>query len=126
MTPSVITPNQGTAPYPNIKVTGTITLTDVKEITGGAAPKVFKLCSNYPNPFNPSTQIQFAVAVDGYTTLKVYNMLGQEVATLFNGMAKAGQYIPVTFNAAKMASGVYFARLEQNSRTMVQRMVFAK
>jgi hypothetical protein len=102
------------------------TITDVEGISGGPAPKVFQLCNNYPNPFNPSTVIRFAVPVDGYTTLKVYNMLGQEVATLFHGIAKAGQYIPVTFNAAKMASGVYFARLQQNSKTMVQRMVFAK
>jgi hypothetical protein len=90
------------------------------------APRVFQLDHNFPNPFNPSTEIRFSVQRDGYTTLKVYNLLGQEVATLFNGIARAGQYIPVTFNAKEMASGIYLARLEQNGKSMVQRMVLIK
>lgn len=91
-----------------------------------AAPTEFKLLANFPNPFNPSTEIRFSVPKDGYATVKVLNILGQEVTTLFNGMARAGQFIPVTFNAAHMASGVYFARLEYNGLSKVQRMVLMK
>jgi hypothetical protein len=53
-------------------------------------------------------------------------MLGQEVATLFSGIARAGQYISVTFNAANMTSGVYFARLQYNGKSLVQRMLMTK
>jgi hypothetical protein len=91
-----------------------------------AAPREFKLLSNFPNPFNPSTEIRFSVPKDGYATVKVSNMLGQEVATLFSGIARAGQYIPVTFNASRLASGVYFARLQYNGKSLVQRMLMIK
>ena len=98
-----------------------------------ALPKVdagvsnaFQLGGNYPNPFNPSTNLQFSVPQDGYASLKVYNMLGQEVATLFSGMARAGHYIPATFNASRLASGIYFARLQYNGKSLVQRMLMTK
>jgi hypothetical protein len=85
-----------------------------------------KLGGNYPNPFNPTTNIQFSVPENGYASLKVYNMLGQEVATLFSGMATAGHYIPATFNASRLASGIYFARLQFNGKSLVQRMLLTK
>jgi hypothetical protein len=85
-----------------------------------------KLGGNYPNPFNPTTNIQFSVPENGYASLKVYNMLGQEVATLFSGMATAGHYIPATFNASRLASGIYFARLQYNGKSLVQRMLMTK
>ena len=85
-----------------------------------------ELGGNYPNPFNPTTNIQFSVPQDGYASLKVYNIIGQEVATLFAGMAKAGHYIPATFNAARLASGIYFARLQYNDKSLVQRMLLTK
>jgi hypothetical protein len=56
----------------------------------------------------------------------VYNVLGQEVAMLFNGIAQAGEYVSVVFNAVNMPSGVYFARLQQNDRSMIQQMVLIK
>jgi hypothetical protein len=86
----------------------------------------FQLGGNYPNPFNPTTTIQFSVPQDGYASLKVYNVLGQEVATLFSGMAKTGHYIPATFNASRLASGIYFARLQYNGKSLVQRMLMTK
>jgi pectate lyase len=89
-------------------------------------PRSFGLQQNYPNPFNPTTNMQFSVPQDGYASLKVYNMLGQEVATLFSGIAKAGHYIPVTFNASRLASGIYFARLQYNGKSLVQRMLMTK
>ncbi len=88
--------------------------------------KGFELLSNYPNPFNPETNIRFSVPENGFATLKVFNMLGQEVATLFSGIAQAGHYIPATFNAGKLASGVYFSRLEYNGKSIVQRMLMTK
>ena len=86
----------------------------------------FQLCGNYPNPFNPTTTIQFSVPQDGYASLKIYNILGQEVVTLFSGIAKTGHYIPATFNASRLASGIYFARLQFNGNSLVQRMLLMK
>jgi hypothetical protein len=85
-----------------------------------------QLCGNYPNPFNPTTNMQFSVPQDGYASLKIYNMLGQEVATLFSGIAKTGHYIPATFNASRLASGIYFARLQYSGKSLVQRMLLTK
>ena len=90
------------------------------------APRVFKLFNNYPNPFNPSTQIRFSVPKDGFTTLKVLNILGQEVATLFEGTAKAGNLLEITFNAKALSSGIYFARLQQDSKISIQKMILMK
>jgi len=59
----------------------------------------------------------------GFASLKVYNILGQEVATLFSGVAKAGHSISATFNASGCASGIYFARLEYDGKSLVQRML---
>jgi len=89
-------------------------------------PGVFKLYSNYPNPFNPSTNLQFTVAKDGFATLKVFNVIGQEVARIFEGYARSGNKINVTFNASKLSSGVYIAQLEQNGMKAFQRMILMK
>ena len=98
--------------------------TSVKE--SAYVPGVFKLFSNYPNPFNPSTNIQFSVAKDGFATVKVFNILGQEVARLFEGIARSGNKINVTFNASNLSSGVYIAQLEQNGMKASQRMILMK
>ena len=76
----------------------------------GLAPEQFKLEQNYPNPFNPTTTIQFTMPADGYVTLKVYNILGQEVATIFNHEFMAEGVAQTHFNANNLASGVYFYR----------------
>jgi Rax2 C-terminal beta propeller domain/Secretion system C-terminal sorting domain len=76
-------------------------------------PSTFVLMQNYPNPFNPSTTITYQIAATGHVTLKVYNLLGQEVATLVNGVMSAGSYT-AHFNAARLASGIYFYRLATN------------
>ena len=89
-------------------------------------PKVFNLNQNYPNPFNPTTNIDFTVAADGKAVLKVYNVVGQEVAELYNGTAQAGRIIQTHFDASRLASGIYFSRLEANGKSLVKRMMFVK
>jgi pectinesterase len=98
----------------------------VENTVAASIPRELKLTNNYPNPFNPSTQIQFSVPKEGRATLKVYNLIGQEVATLFDGIAKSGQYITKEFSGNRLASGVYFARLQFNGSSLVQRMLLLK
>jgi hypothetical protein len=90
------------------------------------ASKGLQLGSAYPNPFNPSTKMQFSVPQTGHASLKVFNMLGQEVATMFDGIAEAGHFIQATFNGSRLASGVYFARLQYNGKSLVQRILMTK
>ncbi len=85
----------------------------------------YALSQNYPNPFNPSTQINVTLPVSGQTTLKVYNMLGQEVTTLLSGFKQAGSYF-VTFDASKLSSGVYFYTLQSGSFSSTKKMVLMK
>jgi hypothetical protein len=76
-------------------------------------PTETKLIQNYPNPFNPSTNIKYQVASSGFVTLKVYNVLGKEVATLVNTEMNTGTY-SINWDAGNLASGVYFYTLENN------------
>jgi hypothetical protein len=96
------------------------------EVTVGAAPLVFQLSQNYPNPFNPSTTIEFTIPSDGMTTLKIYNAIGQEVATLVNEVLEAGVYHQKQFNAGNLSSGVYFARLVSGSKVQVKKLMLLK
>jgi hypothetical protein len=95
---------------------------DVKE----QVPAVFALLQNYPNPFNPSTEIKFSVETAGRTVLRVYNILGAEVATLFDGMAEPGQYYRLKLDGSRMASGIYFYRLESERKSDLKKMVLLK
>jgi Secretion system C-terminal sorting domain len=99
-------------------------LTAVREI-GGQVPQSYTLAQNYPNPFNPTTEINYTVPKNGFVTLKVYNVLGQEVTTLFSGMARQGVY-KATFDASRYASGVYFYRLEAGSVKITKKMILMK
>ena len=74
------------------------------------APNTFALNQNFPNPFNPSTKISFSLATDAKVTLSVYNVLGQEVATLVNGTMSAGVH-SVDFDASSLVSGLYIAKI---------------
>lgn len=89
-------------------------------------PRIFSLKQNYPDPFNPSTTIQFTVPDAGKATLEVYNILGQEVATLFDGNANGGQNYLVVFDGTRLSSGVYFTRLEFGGKSQLIKMVLAK
>jgi hypothetical protein len=104
---------------------GTSAYSSEAEITI-AAPKTFALNQNYPNPFNPSTVISFTLVQDGFTTLRVYDILGREVATLVNGGMKAGVVNMATFNASKFSSGVYFSRLESSGSVQMRKLMLVK
>jgi phosphatidylserine/phosphatidylglycerophosphate/cardiolipin synthase-like enzyme len=91
----------------------------------GGLPSQFSLAQNYPNPFNPSTAIIYELPLKGKVTLTVYNLLGQEVATLVNQEQNAGRY-RVDFNAPQLASGVYFYRLATASFTDVKKMMLVR
>jgi hypothetical protein len=91
-----------------------------------SVPKIFVLNQNYPNPFNPTTTITFTLAQDGLTTLKIYDVLGREVATLMNDNLKAGAVNTVTFNASMLSSGVYFSRLENHGNVQIKKLVLMK
>jgi hypothetical protein len=90
-----------------------------------AVPAVFALNQNYPNPFNPSTIINYQLAIDNYTTLKVYNLIGKEVATLVNGNQSAGSH-QVTFDGSALTSGVYFYKLQSGSSVEVKKLTLVK
>jgi hypothetical protein len=88
-------------------------------------PEKFELSQNYPNPFNPTTRIDYSIPEGGYVSLKVFNLLGQEVATLFAGVQHAGNYT-ATFDGSKFASGVYLYRLQSGSNSISRKLVFMK
>ncbi|MFN3873208.1 MAG: T9SS type A sorting domain-containing protein [Ignavibacterium sp.] len=85
----------------------------------------YKLSQNYPNPFNPSTSINFELPKSGYTTLKIYDMLGNEVATLIDKEMTAGQH-SVKFNAQNLASGTYLYQLNVNGVRISNKMILMK
>jgi hypothetical protein len=93
--------------------------------TSGVVPTSFSLSQNYPNPFNPTTLIAYSIPKNTFVTLKVYNVLGQEVATLFAGNQKAGNYV-ATFDGSKCASGIYLYRLQAGSVSITKKMVLVK
>jgi hypothetical protein len=85
----------------------------------------FSLSQNYPNPFNPNTNIKFTVPKDGIVTLRVFDMLGNEVCTIWNDFLKAGAYNG-GFNGSNLASGVYFCRLTAGEYTDTKKMTLVK
>lgn len=114
----------------NMPATSTQNIVLVNSLTGaggttGNLPAAFTLQQNYPNPFNPSTRIEYNLSTPGRVSLKIFNLLGQEVATLVNDLQDAGVY-RMTFDAAKFASGVYIYRLQVGSSTEARKMVIIR
>lgn len=85
----------------------------------------FGLEQNYPNPFNPSTKISYQISVQGFVSLKVYDVLGNEVATLVSKEKTAGEY-KVDFNAATLPSGIYFYQLKSKDVTLTKKMILMR
>ncbi len=115
-----------------VELTGTVNegRTLVINSTTGVAeekklPTTFKLNQNYPNPFNPSTKISFAIPTSGFVTLRVYDILGKEVATLVNEEKSTGIY-EATFNASNLPSGVYIYRIQSGSFIQTKKMSLMK
>ncbi len=101
-------------------------LSDVHEIDpGNRLPETIELMQNYPNPFNPTTKMRFTIRASGLTSLRVYDVLGQEVATLVNENLKPGTF-EATFDATNLASGVYFYTLKTRDYSTSKRMILLK
>ena len=83
------------------------------------------LSQNYPNPFNPTTLISYQLPVSGQVTLKVYDMLGREIATLVSERENAGSY-SVKFDGSRLSSGVYFYRLQAGSFSQTKKLMLVK
>lgn len=94
-------------------------------VTPNTMPTDYALEQNYPNPFNPSTEISYAIPAETHVTLKVYNLLGQEVASLVDQVEQAGRHT-VSWNAGDNASGVYFYSLQTENFSATKKMVFMK
>jgi hypothetical protein len=92
---------------------------------GSGIPAVYSLDQNYPNPFNPTTTIKYSLPTTGKVMLTVFNVLGQEVMTLVNGVQNAGTY-SASFDASRLASGMYLYRIEAGSFSAVKKMMLVK
>ncbi len=90
------------------------------------APDLFELSQNFPNPFNPVTELRFIVPTAGRVTVKVYSLIGKEAGVLYNGMAESGREYRVRFDGAELSSGLYFARMESGGRNQVRKMLLVK
>ncbi len=109
----------------NVNFDGTLgNLTDVSTFGSGTAIN-YELSQNYPNPFNPTTAIGYQLTAGGFVTLKVFNVLGREVATLVNQPMTSGNH-QVTFDASSLGSGVYFYRLSSGSFSATRKLLLLK
>jgi len=109
-----------------IDLDGTSETFPAMEVTVGTMVEKLTLGQNYPNPFNPSTVIEFVVPMSGHATMKVYNVLGQEVTTLFDGNAEAGRINMARFDASNLPSGLYFYTLKGLGASETKRMLLTK
>jgi hypothetical protein len=115
-----------------VDLDGSSRLTEPVKVVQGASsadpaqPIVFALGQNYPNPFNPTTRIGFTVEKPGYATLKVYDILGDEIATLYAGTARPGIQYTVSFDGSAVANGAYFYRLVSGDKTSLKKMLLVK
>ncbi|HMK38371.1 MAG TPA: T9SS type A sorting domain-containing protein [Bacteroidota bacterium] len=105
--------------------TSAVKATPLTALTTGGLPGAIQLMQNYPNPFNPRTVIRYALPSDGKVTLSLYNVLGQNVATLFDGRAAAGIH-EVSWDAARQPSGPYYCVLRSGGSYIVKRMMLLK
>jgi hypothetical protein len=103
--------------------TGNGTATEVTSNTD--VPGEFSLLQNYPNPFNPTTTIEFMTPSAGFVSLKVYDLLGNEISTLVGEQMSPGIH-RVVFEGKGLSSGVYVSRLQMNNRTESKRLVLIK
>jgi plastocyanin len=101
------------------------TATDIENNRIPSQPDAFRLGQNFPNPFNPTTTISFDIPFQTHVSIKVYNLIGQEVAVIMNENMTAGSYSKI-WNAASMPSGIYFYRMQSGSSTDIRKLVLIK
>jgi hypothetical protein len=101
---------------------GRVAYTNVIEAAALPTESDYSLSQNYPNPFNPATNIQFMLHTTQRATVKVYSAIGQEVRTLFDGVAEGNSMQTVVFDASALASGIYFYRIHSAEKTEVRKM----
>jgi hypothetical protein len=116
-------PNTGTIPVSDITFLNS-GITDVRQ-ANNTIPDKFNLAQNFPNPFNPTTNINYSIPSPQKVILKVYDELGREVTTLVNSDQTAGNYT-VDFNASNLASGVYFYRLQAGNFIQMKKMILLR
>ncbi len=107
-----------------IDYNGTFEYSEIIEMEVGI-PTEFSLSQNYPNPFNPITTIRFTISDVRFTSLKVYDVLGNEIATLVNEEKPPGSY-EVEWNASDFPSGIYFYRLTASTYSVTKKMILLK
>ena len=104
---------------------GKFEYSNVVEIASANVVTKYSLMQNHPNPFNPNTVISYQLPMNGYVTLKVYDMIGKEIATLVNGMQEAGEHT-TSFNASHLPSGLYFYTLQAKNFNETKKMILVK
>ena len=118
--------SQGSKSGPNTKIILSSTEQSASAVNDRhTAPAIFFLEQNFPNPFNPSTEITYQLPADGHVHLTVHNVLGKEIASIVNEAQNAGTHT-VRFNAASLAGGIYFYRLQTGSFTAIRKMLLVK
>jgi hypothetical protein len=100
-------------------------LTNIDEKENSSVPTEFKLFQNFPNPFNNSTSIKYAIPKGGLVSIKLYNIIGEEVATIVNEIKSAGNY-QTNFNAANLTSGIYFYKINAEGFSEAKKMILLK
>ncbi len=103
---------------------GTTDYSDVVNVEV-SSPSQFALNQNYPNPFNPSTKISYSLPEQSFVSIKIYNVTGEEVASLVNGVQTEGQH-QVVFNAKNLSSGIYIAKMTAGSFSSTIKMNLLK
>ncbi|MBK8944021.1 MAG: T9SS type A sorting domain-containing protein [Ignavibacteriae bacterium] len=107
-----------------IDIDGTFEYSDIVE-TNVSSPQNFELRQNYPNPFNPVTSITYSIPNDGHVELGIYDILGNEVEIVENGIKPAGSYT-FSFDASKLTSGIYFYKIKTNNFISIKKMMLMK
>ncbi|MTI87364.1 MAG: T9SS type A sorting domain-containing protein [Balneolaceae bacterium] len=123
-TTMVITTNSPTEPEIEVPITFTVNETVSNEESPGV-PSRISLEQNYPNPFNPTTTISYSLAQAEKVEIDVFNIQGQKISTLYNGLQQAGEH-KITFDASALSSGVYLYRLRSGSQVITKQMVLIK